>query len=105
MQRDELAVEIGEGDGVVVNERDGAHTRARQRLCRKASHAADAEDGDVTGGKNLHCLVSQQHPLPVKLRFCHSSSYHKGLPCGSPLFRSSFKAYLVTKRMPEATVS
>ena len=84
MERDELPVEVRKGHGIVVNERDRAHARARQSLRRKAPHAADTEDGDMAFFQKIDCFVSQKHPFPVKLCFLHNCLPKKELPQGSP---------------------
>ena len=60
MQRDELAVDVGEADLVVVKHVEIAYPRARKRLGGKAAHSADAEYGNASAGKRLHRLLAKQ---------------------------------------------
>lgn len=61
MQRLELAVEVRQRHGVVVDERQLAHARAHQRLDRVAAHAAETEHGDVAAAQSVHAVCAEHH--------------------------------------------
>lgn len=61
VQRLELAVEVRQRHGVVVDERQLAHARAHQRLDRVAAHAAETEHGDVAAVQSVHAVRAEHH--------------------------------------------
>ena len=65
-----LAVDIGNADSIIVNEIQLSHTAAGQSLHRIATHTADAEDRNPGFLKPLQSLGSQQHLGSQKL-FLH----------------------------------
>ena len=58
---DDLAVQVGQADLVVVDEVEGTHAAAGQRLHGIAAHAAHAEHGHTGVVQLGHCLRAQQH--------------------------------------------
>ncbi|MPM94698.1 hypothetical protein SDC9_141846 [bioreactor metagenome] len=58
MQRDELAIDVGQADLVVVKQVDGSDTRAGNRLRGITANAADAKDGNARGGERLRRVFS-----------------------------------------------
>ena len=60
--RDDLAVEVGQGDGIIVHNIQGPDAAARQRLHDIAADTADTEDGDPGGSQSVHGHISKQHP-------------------------------------------
>ena len=55
-----LAVQVGEGDRVVVHKVERANTAAHQRLGGIAAHAADAEDRHARAAQGLHGIAAEQ---------------------------------------------
>ena len=64
MVRDELAVDVGEADLVVVKQVDGTNARARNCLRGIAADAADAEYGDACAGERIYCVCSNEELHP-----------------------------------------
>ena len=71
---DDLAVEVGQADLIVVDEVQRAHAAAGQRLNGIAAHAADAEDGHPAVVQFFHCFLAQQH-LGTGILILHSFSF------------------------------
>ncbi len=57
---DDLAVEVGERDVVVVDDVDGAYTGARERLHREPPYAAHAKDEDAGVLEALDAVLPQE---------------------------------------------
>ena len=56
----DLAVEVGQADLIIVDEVQCAHTAAGQCLHRVAAHTADAKHGHAGIVQLFHCLCAQQ---------------------------------------------
>ena len=69
MQGDDLAVEVGGRDLVIVDQIERAHARARQRLDHIAADPADAENRDACAVQLFHRFCAEQRfgarKLPV----------------------------------------
>ena len=57
---DDLAVQVGEGDGVVVEKQDASHACACEIEKGRRSQAAGADDGDGGSAKSFLCRGSPQ---------------------------------------------
>ncbi len=66
VEGDQLTVQIGFADRVVVHKRQCADAGAGQRLGAVAADAADAEYSHMTGAQSVRRIGSQQHSLPKK---------------------------------------
>ena len=55
---DDLTVQVGEADLVIVDQIDGSHTAPHQRLHGVASHTANAKNSDPRTREPLHSLFS-----------------------------------------------
>ena len=78
---DDLAVEVGDGDLVVIDEVEGSDAAAGQGFDHIATHAAHAEDGDTAAREHLHGWRAEQHAGTGKLvghRQCVVLLHHKG---------------------------
>ena len=60
MQRNELAVDVGKTNLVVVKHIDGADARAGDCLRGKATYPADAEDRNAGNRERLHRRLTKQ---------------------------------------------
>ena len=60
MQRDDLAVDVGQGHIVVVDQVDRAHAAAGQRLHRIAANTAHTEHSHPAFFQFIHCIRAQQ---------------------------------------------
>ena len=60
MGGDDLSVQVGQADLVVIDQVQGAHAAAGQSLHGVAPHAADAEDSHPGFGQGFHSGLSQQ---------------------------------------------
>ena len=58
---DDLAVQVGQTDLVIVDEVEGTHAAAGQRLHGIAAHSAHAEHSHAGVVQFGHCLRAQQH--------------------------------------------
>ena len=73
VQRVQLAVDVGEGQGVLIHQRQLSHTAAGQTLSGVASHAAKAEHDHMAAGESVQRVSAQQH-LCAQERFVHGVS-------------------------------
>jgi hypothetical protein len=82
---DDLAVQVGQTDLVVVDQVEGTHAAAGQRLDGVAAHAAHAEHGYAGIVQFGHCFRAQQQ-LGAGILVLHiisplgSAFYSHGLP-------------------------
>ena len=82
----ELAVEVGDAHGVVVDQCDGAHTGPGQSLCGVAAHSADAKDGNMALLQLFQGITAQGHLQSDKRIFHRITSFQKmGSSLGFPL--------------------
>ena len=58
---DQLPVEVGQADRVIVNQVERADPRAHQRLYHMAAHAADAKHRYTCPVQTLHRRLAEQH--------------------------------------------
>ena len=73
--RDNLAVQIGQTDLIVVDQIKGADAAARQRLAHIAAHAPDTENGHAGPGQAIHGGLAKEQLGSRKLVH-HSFSPH-----------------------------
>ena len=59
-RREHLAVAVGEGDAVSVEEVEGADARAGEGLCAVSAHAAQPEHRHAGCGERFHRLLAEQ---------------------------------------------
>ena len=71
---DDLAIEVGQADLIVVDEVQRPHAAAGQRLNGIAAHAADAENGHPAVVQFFHCFLAQQQ-LGTGILILHSFSF------------------------------
>ena len=67
MQREDLPVEVREGDRIAVDEHEGADAASYQRLEDVAAHPAQADHGHAGARELFHILLSEKHPRSGKL--------------------------------------
>ncbi|MNL36433.1 hypothetical protein D3C87_1585140 [compost metagenome] len=72
---DQLAVAVGGGDHVHVDQGQGADARAAQGLHARTAHPADARDQDVGGAQPLEPGVTHQDVGALREFLPHDSSF------------------------------